>query len=216
MAYCQKCGKQLSEGVEFCADCGTPVNQSNEAPQTVNSAAETVTAGVNQLAEQLSLSPFMLCAGAGMGLLLLYNLVNYLGAWSLTLPTFFSALLTPALFALLIFTQSKNKDRNILFIAPFGLRGLSSVIFLLRSLTTMSLRGWLANLAHIALGALFILTVFGKLDGKRIMPIVSGAAAVVLGIMYFRYGFMSGLMQIIYFGSVLLILLSLDMAGKRN
>jgi hypothetical protein len=182
----------------------------------VNNATANIAANVNQIAEQLSLPPMMLCAGAGFGLFLLYHLINYLGAWSLNFLAFFSALLTPALFVILIFTQAKNNDKHILFIAPFGLRGLLSVIFLLRSLTTMSWLGWLANLAHLALGGLFILTVFGRFDGKKLMPILSGAAAVVLGILYFRYGFMSGMAQIVYFGSALLLLLGLGMSENKN
>jgi hypothetical protein len=205
MAFCQKCGSRLSEGSKFCAGCGAAVNQADNAAQSASNAAGAVSSGITRPAERLSPTPIMLGAGAGFSLIFLYNLINYLGAWSLTFLNFFSALLTPALFALLIFTQAKNSDKHILFIAPFGLRALLSIIFLLRSITSMSLPGLLVNIVHIAIGVLFIMTVFGKLDGKKILPILSGAAAVVLGAVYFRYGFLSGLAQTVYFGSVMLL-----------
>jgi hypothetical protein len=214
--FCPKCGSQVSENVKFCGKCGAEIVQAaDDASPNLSSASVP---NAVQLTQTLSLSPKLLGAAAGFSLFFLYYLINYLGAWSLTFSGFLTYLAVPVLFVGIILTGSKDSDKYILFAAPFGLRALMSVFFLLRAIFSshhsMSFQGWLTHGVHIALAVLYCLTILGRFSGKKIILILSGTAAVVLGILSFRSGFFSGLTQIVYFASTLVLIMELDIERK--
>lgn len=209
MAFCSKCGSKLAEGTKFCSSCGTPVTQSDTGKGT-QPDSDQIKAAVTQLADSLSLTPKLLGAAAGFALVFLYYFICYLGAWTLSFWTFLTNLLAPALFAGLILAKFKNNGKLIYFSIPFGLRGLCALIFLLRNLTTMSFQGWAANLAYISLAILFVMTMLGKFNGKKIMLGISAAAGVFLTLLSFRYGFLNGLLPLVYFGSVFALITELN------
>jgi hypothetical protein len=225
MKFCTKCGGELSESTKFCVSCGTPVAQENNSDnsntQEANTAAsvdKTVSAtlsSITQYAQKMPATTKLLCASAGMALIFLYYLINYLGPWSLTFLGFISYLLVPGLFAALIFSKAQGKGESILFIAPFALRGLTSLVNLFRSIAILSLQGWLINLSHIGLAVLFVVTVFSMYNGKRVMQVLSGAAAIVIGIMALGSSILGGLVQFIYFAAVFLLLWELDIVPSK-
>lgn len=145
---CSKCGSEVPENTNFCADCGTPVNQTSDfdtQPQNQNQNVSTtadvkvytkaVVDWVKQLSQKLSISVKLLGVCAGMSLVFLYYLINYFGPWNLTFLSFLSFLLAPGLFVVLIITQAKSTNGNLLLIIPFALRAFTSLINLLTSLS---------------------------------------------------------------------------------
>ena len=58
MAFCKNCGQELGEGVQFCANCGTPVEAQPQQTQEPQQAQQTEQAQTEQIpAEQVTVAP---------------------------------------------------------------------------------------------------------------------------------------------------------------
>jgi len=224
--YCSKCGGELPENTKFCAGCGAPANSPaiQTQPQQYNNPPVTETVeyrkaaaeGANKLAQRFSISTKLLGVCAGMAFIFVYYLIVILDAWHFSFLNFLGLVVVPGLFVAILITQSRNANRNVMLIVPFALRALTSVIGLLGTLSYISFQGALQHIVHISIAALFVVTVFGIFDGKKIMMIVSGAATILFGVLSFRFSFIAVLVTIIYFASIFVLVTEVNAADSNR
>jgi hypothetical protein len=159
----------------------------------------------------------LMWTGVCMGLIAVIYIALLIGPYRVTFAGFVTHLLLPAVMCALAFTLSK--DNPTLFIMPLAVDALFAAVSMVTALVRFGGMAYYGayvlyvfgnNLLHIAVVAVFTLTLAGRINTAFVLKVSAIASMIVAGVIGYIYNRSVGLLELLWFGGILFIALAGD------